>query len=95
MGNGFELVAEIVSSSYLAQKKGAWSGYSHIMIVVRLQRLAVVTALKFQLASNFLISAIILLVIGRLPVQRRRALDGGAHGAGTQCVSSKDMGRRR
>jgi hypothetical protein len=33
-------------------------------------------------------SAIILLLLGRLPVQRRHALDGGAHGAGTQC----DMG---
>ena len=57
------------------------------MVVVRLQKLAVVAAF-LQLASTFLTSAIILLLLSRLPVQRRRALDGGAHGAGIQCVSS-------
>lgn len=80
-GNGFELVAEIVSTSYFGVHGG---GYSHVMVVVGLQRLLNGTTF-FQLASMLLTSAIILFLLGRLPVQRRHALDGGAHGAGTQC----------
>ena len=83
MGNGFELVAEIVSTSFVRKKYER----SHIMVVVRLQRL-IGEATFFHLASNLLASVIMLLLLGRLPVQRRHALDGGAHDAGTQCVSS-------